>query len=246
MSDALDLVGKKFTRLKVIAREANSPHGRSRWLVRCDCGVQKVVGGKHLMRGTTESCGCLNRDLWEARKLTRLLVKRGISPEDHALWTARGYRWCPSLCKAYLPAEAFYANAKSCKSCAHARSILCRYRVSWQSFENALILQKGTCGICGTGVSASRLCVDHDHACCSGEKSCGQCVRGLLCRPCNLRLANLESFLPEITIDSCGGWVKEAVDYMIRPSTLKESIAIVHAHSDVFMPRETNVQTSTK
>jgi hypothetical protein len=29
------------------------------------------------------------------------------------------------------------------------------------------------------------LAVDHNHGCCPGEKSCGKCVRGLLCDNCN-------------------------------------------------------------
>ncbi len=27
--------------------------------------------------------------------------------------------------------------------------------------------------------------VDHNHACCPGYRSCGRCVRGILCRDCN-------------------------------------------------------------
>lgn len=37
-------------------------------------------------------------------------------------------------------------------------------------------------------------CVDHDHACvngCSGKVSCGSCVRGLICSPCNKFLGHL-------------------------------------------------------
>jgi hypothetical protein len=30
------------------------------------------------------------------------------------------------------------------------------------------------------------LTVDHDHRCCPGPVSCGACVSGLLCTPCNL------------------------------------------------------------
>jgi hypothetical protein len=34
-------------------------------------------------------------------------------------------------------------------------------------------------------------CVDHDHKCCPGKISCGKCVRGLICSPCNKFLGHL-------------------------------------------------------
>src|SRR5215469_1757638 len=38
--------------------------------------------------------------------------------------------------------------------------------------------------------------VDHDHRCCRGDRSCGRCVRGLLCGWCNTMIGWIERRWP--------------------------------------------------
>jgi hypothetical protein len=43
------------------------------------------------------------------------------------------------------------------------------------------------------GITPVSLTIDHDHRCCPGRKSCGQCVRHLLCHRCNFMLGVVEA-----------------------------------------------------
>lgn len=61
--------------------------------------------------------------------------------------------------------------------------------LSAERYQEILKRQGGGCAICGTG---GRLVIDHDHKCCPGKYSCGKCVRGLLCHPCNQGIGHLE------------------------------------------------------
>lgn len=70
-----------------------------------------------------------------------------------------------------------------------------RYKLTVEDYERKLEEQGGGCAFCGKtqeDQDGERLSVDHDHDCCPGEISCGECVRGLLCRRCNLALANFD------------------------------------------------------
>jgi len=72
------------------------------------------------------------------------------------------------------------------------------YHKSLGWFEEQLAKQGGVCGICGKPEhrktpkgQVKSLAVDHDHACCSGHRSCGNCVRGLICEECNHALGHV-------------------------------------------------------
>jgi len=69
------------------------------------------------------------------------------------------------------------------------------YNLTLIQHDELLARQGNKCACCGrvfTEDRAGRPCVDHDHKCCSGYKSCGQCVRALLCRQCNLKIGIIE------------------------------------------------------
>lgn len=59
---AKDITGQRFGRLIAIGPVSQTKHKGIKWLVRCDCGGQKVILAHNLVCGLTKSCGCLQRD----------------------------------------------------------------------------------------------------------------------------------------------------------------------------------------
>lgn len=71
-----------------------------------------------------------------------------------------------------------------------------KYELTGEQFSPFLLESQGhSCGMCHEPFKAGRrICVDHDHACCPDrERSCGKCVRGLLCLRCNAALGHIEN-----------------------------------------------------
>lgn len=58
-----------------------------------------------------------------------------------------------------------------------------RVGITQEEFDALLASQNG---ICAGGCGRPATDLDHDHACCPGRRSCGKCVRGILCTTCNL------------------------------------------------------------
>jgi hypothetical protein len=75
------------------------------------------------------------------------------------------------------------------------------FRMTAEDYDAILESQGGGCAICGAPGDAyedcyvggaRRLAVDHDHACCPGSRSYGDCNRGLLCHGCNIGLGSFQ------------------------------------------------------
>ena len=67
------------------------------------------------------------------------------------------------------------------------------YQLTIADYDAIKASQGGLCAIClAPPTDGVHLHVDHDHVCCSGKRSCGHCVRGLLHGACNIKLAHYE------------------------------------------------------
>ena len=88
----------------------------------------------------------------------------------------------------------------------HAKHLWIRFHMTPEEYQVRLDDQDGVCALClQTCATGDRLGVDHDHACCPGWRSCGKCVRGLLCRACNRSLRDDPA------------WHRRAIEYLGRP-----------------------------
>jgi hypothetical protein len=95
-----------------------------------------------------------------------------------------------------------------------------KYGTTVEWYRDRLVKQVGLCAVCGHlshhRGALQRLQVDHNHECCDLKtKSCGECLRGLLCAKCNLRLATVEAVLKEGTvIPTPDTWLSHAMHYL--------------------------------
>lgn len=101
--------------------------------------------------------------------------------------------------KTHCPAEHDYAvhgrlkagGGRMCVPCHRESRLTYTYGLPRGSYERMLTEQDGACAGCLRVLDDENLRVDHDHACCAGKRSCGNCVRGLLCDDCNLVLGKV-------------------------------------------------------
>lgn len=122
---------------------------------------------------------------------------------------ADGNKEC-GTCRGWYPETSFYAGSAldglqhQCKGCSkrayndralsdpineRRRHIRSKYGISLEEWGALFAAQGSKCAICNSlnprGIGWH---VDHDHACHPKDSGCRQCVRGILCSPCNQAL----------------------------------------------------------
>lgn len=115
-------------------------------------------------------------------------------------------------CRGFKTFDLFYDSKKnldgkrgSCVQCELGAARQRRYGISPEQFQELCDLQGNICPICMQQLSG-KLTVDHDHSCCpQSNKTCGQCIRGVLHFGCNTAIGLLKDDVSRL---------RNAMDYL--------------------------------
>lgn len=113
----IDYTDQVFGKLTVVSPSHIGPRGQSFWLVRCECGVEKIVRISHLVDGSTVSCGChrMVRPLKHGAcdtseyRIWKNMKRRCLNPgvKDAPLYSERGIKVCPRWIESF---DNFFAD----------------------------------------------------------------------------------------------------------------------------------------
>lgn len=97
-----------------------------------------------------------------------------------------------------------------------------KYGLSDEALREIWAAQEGTCAGCKKPIpceSSTTTHIDHDHSCCPGVRTCGNCIRGLLCSGCNRVLSIVNDDTTRLSL-----LIQYLVDYDVK-TTLAEFTA---------------------
>lgn len=122
---------------------------------------------------------------------------------------ARCERWRPV--SDYTPGRNPDGLQSWCSPCAADYMALGRYGLT-RSDILAMVAQQGGCAMCGeleprNAGFRNGWHVDHDHACCPSDKTCGRCIRAILCADCNKLIGLARDSVERL---------RRAIDYLER------------------------------
>lgn len=120
MPKRLKLAKRRFGRLLVQHEAGRSKSGHILWECVCDCGNKIITSSNALIRGDTQSCGCLQKERATKANITHGLSRtleyriwasmkgRCLNPDD-AAYTRYGKRGI-TVCERWMDFANFYAD----------------------------------------------------------------------------------------------------------------------------------------
>jgi hypothetical protein len=133
------------------------------------CAENHELSGDNLIVGADNRRIC--RTCHEGKELPPDCRKGHLFTDDNTYW---------------------WGGNRYCKECAKVRQSVYRrikkYGLTPEIYEEMLKEQDNLCAICSNSFEDFRACVDHDHSCCSGQDTCGECIREIICIKCNTLL----------------------------------------------------------
>jgi hypothetical protein len=178
---------KKVEYSKRAHREKGFSSGKCKWEP-CGKWFVTVTSGRSRMY-CSEQC---KNNAKQKRSGNPLVTQVKRSTLDCLMRNQQGEKFC-TRCEEWLEEDAFSPNKNSpdglvarCARC-HSDS---QHKLSPKRRKELLTFQLNACATCSSIFCEGKgkrytYAVDHDHNCCPGSNSCGQCIRGLLCQACN-------------------------------------------------------------
>lgn len=179
-------------------------------MTQCSAVIESVQCDRDTYNSRSLYCAPHYRQRLAGKPFARPVVRRPKG--STSMRDSSGNKQC-GRCLDWLPEGDFRSGQKTsdglhgfCKGCERAWSaaayhksggykpemgIFRKFKMRESDYQALLESQGYGCASCGV-ISDERLSVDHDHSCCSGYTTCGNCTRGLLCRKCNLALGLLD------------------------------------------------------
>lgn len=104
--------------------------------------------------------------------------------------------------------QGVYSMCKNCRSRRRTAdpiktltaSLKYSYGLTLLEYISILKQQDNRCYICKVDKPGGRgfWHIDHDRRCCPGQRTCGKCIRGILCVRCNLQVGGVEAILTKM------------------------------------------------
>lgn len=167
-----------------------------------------------------------NAAVWSVLEIQNILVKCSKCNTEQSVDSFRPDKrkknglasWCISCYAQYDKARVRDKDKKSRQRKEHYRkskeldpnyikrlNLWSYYKLTLEQYMELWDRQHGVCAICGQPETQRHqngdirwLDVDHDHNCCRGNRSCGKCIRGLLCSRHNRGLGMFGDSLEEL------------------------------------------------